>query len=263
MYDNVIVPDDGSLSARDALGPASDFAWRCNARVVIVNNTEATDPVARNALKMKAKSMSGSDVDYWIDTEHTIAENLLEASRHRPRSIICIPIREKRGVLLRKPLLTETSADVLLGSRVPVMVVGPEVDVSRGLSLSEVVVPLDGSTLSEHVLPIAAHWAQTLRMRLSIIGVVPDNGDDHAGERTYLQDACRRIAEEVTDAGFELIESSDPVAGIVGFVADRPNSIVLMSSHGRGGVDDHPLGSVARETMLKSPQVVVFHRSEN
>lgn len=263
MYDNVIVAFDGSLTAKDVLGPASDLAWRCNARVVIVNNTEASDSASRKALKNKAMSMSGSDVEFWIDTEHTIAENLLEASRHRSRPILCLAIREKRGGLFRKPLLTDMSAEVLSESRVPVLVVGPEVDVTRGLSLGEVVVPLDGSTTSEHILPIAVHWAHTLRLELVLLGVVADDGSDHAGERSYLEEVCRRVCDEVPDATFELVEAKDAASGIVGFATDHPRSVVIMSTHGRGGLDRKPLGSVARSVMVNSPQVVVFHRSDS
>lgn len=262
MYDNVIVPFDGSLSARDALGPASDLAWRCDARVVIVNNTEASDTASRTALKSKAMSMSGADVEFWIDTEHTIAENLLEASRHRSRPILCLPIRERKGGLLRKPLLTDMSADILLESRVPVMVVGPEVDVTSGLSMAEIVVPLDGSTVSEHILPLAVHWAHSLRLRLILLGVVPDDGSAHEGELAYLNDIWERVRAELPDSEFELVEAGEAAEGIVGFAADHLRSIVMMSTHGRGGVDRHPLGSVAKQVMLRSPQVIIFNRSE-
>lgn len=261
MYDNVIVPYDGTLSAKDALGPASDLAWRCNARVVIVNNTEADGALSRKALKSKAMSMSGADVEFWVDTEHTIAENILEASRHRSRPILCLPIRERRSGLGRKQLLTDFSAEILTESRVPVMVVGPEVDVTRGLSLGEVVVPLDGSTLSEHVLPLAVHWAHSLRLRLVLMGVVAVDGTLHEGERSYLDEVRRRVGDELSDVEFELIEARDPATGIVDFVSDRPTSMLIMSTHGRGGLDRAPLGGVAKKVMLKSPQVIVFHRA--
>ena len=41
VYDNVIVPFDGAMSGRVALAPAADLAWRCGARVVIVNQLQA------------------------------------------------------------------------------------------------------------------------------------------------------------------------------------------------------------------------------
>src|SRR5262245_7669669 len=71
VFQNVIVPFDGSLPARAALAPAADLAWRCGGRIVIVNNTDASDKASRDALKSRAMSMSGADVDFWVDVDHT------------------------------------------------------------------------------------------------------------------------------------------------------------------------------------------------
>ena len=45
MYQHVIVPFDGGLEARAALAPASDLAWRCGAKVVVVSTTAIDDEV--------------------------------------------------------------------------------------------------------------------------------------------------------------------------------------------------------------------------
>lgn len=263
MYENVIVPFDGSLPARAALAPAADLAWRCGARIVIVNNTEASDQASRQALKSRAMSMSGADVDFWVDTDHTIGEGVVEASRHRPNSIVCIAIREKKSGLLRKPLLTDAPAEVLVEARVPVLVVGPETDVSRGLPLAEVIVPLDGSATSEHVLQLAVQWANALRLRLLLVGVVKKGRSSHEGEIEYLEEKLDQVRAEVPESGFELVEAADPTSGIVGFLAGHDSAVVVMSTHGRSGVDRHPLGTVAQGVMLSSPRAIVFHRDES
>ena len=92
VYENVIVPFDGTQPGRAALAPAADLAWRCGARIVIVNNTEVSDTASRSALKTRAMSMSGSDVDFWVDVHHDLGEALVEASKFRSNPMICIAL---------------------------------------------------------------------------------------------------------------------------------------------------------------------------
>src|SRR5690606_35541500 len=88
VYENVIVPFDGSPQGRGALAPAADLAWRCGARIVIVNNTDASDKASRAELKTRAMSLSGADVDFWVDLEHSLGRALVEAARFRPDPIV-------------------------------------------------------------------------------------------------------------------------------------------------------------------------------
>jgi nucleotide-binding universal stress UspA family protein len=263
VYENVIVPFDGSLPARAALAPAADLAWRCGARIVIVNNTEASDQKSRKALKSRAMSMSGADVDFWVDAGTSIGHAVVEAARYRDRAVICLPVRRKSGGLRRRPTLSAVAAEVLVESPVPVLVIGPEADVSRGLPLSELVVALDGSSESEQVLPLAVDWAQDLKLRLMLAGVVSDDAggpDSHTAERAYLQGHVERVSDRVRDATAELIEAVDPATGLYAELERREDAVIAMSTHGRSGVDGRPLGSVSLGVLLRSPRAVLFLR---
>lgn len=263
MYANVIVPFDGSLPARAVLAPAGDLAWRCGARVVIVNNTEASDKASKAALKSKAMSMSGSDVDFWVDLDNDLGTALIEAARHRQDPIIAIPIRTKPGGLLRRPVMGAMPAQVLVESPVPVLVIGPKTDVSRGLPMTEVVVALDGSPQSEHALPLAVQWARELKLALIVVGVVREGtggAGAHAGELRYLEERAATARAEVSDVSFQLLEAPDPASGLCGFLADHDSAVIAMSTHGRSGVDGHPLGSVAQGVLLESPRAMLFTR---
>jgi nucleotide-binding universal stress UspA family protein len=263
VYDNVIVPFDGSLPARAALAPAADLAWRCGARIVIVNNTEASDQKSRKALKSRAMSMSGADVDFWVDTGNSIGRAVVEAARFRDKSIICLPIRKKSGGLRRRATLSAIAAEVLLESPVPVLVIGPEADVSLGLPLSEIVVALDGSPASEQVLPLAVAWAQDLKLRLVLAGVVREGAggqESHIAETEYLKGHVDQVASRVRHASFELIEAVDPATGLCAELERRDHAIIFMSTHGRSGTDGEPLGSVSQEVMLRSRRAVLFSR---
>jgi nucleotide-binding universal stress UspA family protein len=259
VYDNVIVPFDGALSGRVALAPAADLAWRCGARVVIVNNTDAQSSDAQAAIKSRAMSMSGADVDFWVDTNHDLGGALLEAARFRTRPLICMALRGK-PTLRKRFSLPPMAEQVFKGAEVPVMVIGPNCDTSRGLPMLEVVASLDGSVASERILPLAAAWARSLKLSLVLVGVVAANkGGSHAGELQYLEGHATALRDEVPDTTFELVEAADASEGLVGFLRRHEDAVLCMSTHGRSkgrGL----LGNVALSVIGASPRAVVLAR---
>jgi nucleotide-binding universal stress UspA family protein len=261
VYDNVIVPFDGALSGRVALAPAADLAWRCGARVVIVNNTEVESTDAQAALKSRAMSMSGADVDFWVDTSHDLGGALLEAARFRTRPLICMAMRGK-PTLRKRFSLPPMAEQVFRDTEVPVMVIGPNCDTSRGLPMLEVVASLDGSVASEQILPLAAEWARGLKLRLVLVGVVAaKKGGSHTGEIQYLEGHATSMRSHVPDTTYELIEASDAAEGLVGYLRRHEDAILCMSTHGRSrgrGV----LGNVALNVIGGSPRAVVLARPQ-
>lgn len=260
LYQNVIVPFDGTLPARTALAPAADLAWRTGGRVVIVNNTDASDEASRDALKSRAMSMSGADVDFWVDTEHSAGRALVEAARHRADPIVCIAVRTRTRGLRRKPVLDAIAAEVLRDAPCPVLLIGPNTDVSRGLAVAEIVVSLDGSEASEAVLPVAVAWARELKLRMTIVGVVREGAGAHGPESAYLDAHVGHVVDDVPDATFELVEAVDPATGLVRCVSRRRDAVLAMSTHGRSGGDASPVGGVAQAVMLQSPRPMLFVR---
>jgi nucleotide-binding universal stress UspA family protein len=264
VYDNVIVPFDGTLPGRAALAPAADLAWRCGARIVIVNNTEVTDGASRAALKSRAMSLSSADVDFWVDTNLELGEALVEAARFRTNPIICIPARGGRTALRRRFALTPLTEQVLRGSSVPVLVVGPEADTSRGLPMTSLVATLDGSPESEGVLRLAGEWARELKLGLTLIGVVSSSNEgSFEGETEYLRAHTEAVRSEVPEADFELVRASDPVSGIVAFMDGRPDAVLFMSTHGRGGAGKGLIGGVALGVIGECKRAVVLHRARS
>ena len=54
----------------------------------------------------------------------------------------------------------------------PTVLVGPHVDPDRGLAANKIIVPVDGSDLSEAVLPMGRWWADQLEIPLWVMTVV-------------------------------------------------------------------------------------------
>lgn len=261
VYENVIVPFDGTLPGRAALAPAADLAWRCGARIVIVNNTEVHDVESRSALKSRAMSLSGADVDFWVDTQHDLGDALVEATKFRSHPMICIAIRGKQGGLRKKLVLPAIAEQVLGNTDVPVLVIGPNCDVSRGLPMVEVVASLDGSPGSEEILRAAIDWARMLKLKLILVGVVAESSPGpHTGEIEYLRAHAVAAQQQVPQTTFEIIKAKDPTSGLVDYMQAHDDAILAMTTHGRSpgkGI----LGSVALGVVANSPRAVLFVRT--
>jgi nucleotide-binding universal stress UspA family protein len=259
VYDTVIVPFDGTQPGRAALAPAADLAWRCGARVVIVNNADVSDPSSRQALKARAMSMSGADVDFWVDVNRDLGESLVEATRYRPNPLIAIAMKNKPG-LRKRFSLTPVAEQVLRLAEVPVLVVGPNTEIDQGLPMTEIVASLDGSPASEQILGLAAYWAHHMKVRLTLVGVVAETSPGpHAGEIEYLESHTASLQVHVPDTTYELLSSSDPVTGLVEYMRTRPDAVLCMSTHGRTG-GRGLIGNVALGVIGGNPRATVLSR---
>lgn len=261
VYDNVIVPFDGTNEGRAGLAVAGDLAWRSGAKVVIVNNTPASGAESKQAVKSRAMSLSGADVDFWVDTEHSLPQALVAAAQYRSDPVICLSTKGRAGSLFSKrwslPALAE---EVLRDAPVPVLLVGPNADTSRGLPMTEIVVATDGSARSEAALPLAAAWAQEFKLRLLLVGVVPDTKQDDSGELSYLASLIDAVRGDLKAAEFELLRAPDPVDGLIGYLRQHPDAVVAMCTTGRTGKAGS-IGSTARKIIERSPRAVLLTRA--
>ncbi|MEJ2502510.1 MAG: universal stress protein [Gemmatimonadota bacterium] len=137
----------------------------------------------------------------------------------------------------------------------------------------DVMVPLDGSTFSEHALPLAAAIARRAGATLHLALVhtplsveAPDavpfrlltewEGQNREREATYLA----RRAKEVEDAGVPVRSHlRDGDVGEELTALAREADLVVLASHGRGGIERAWLGSVADELIrhIRPPVLVV------
>jgi hypothetical protein len=266
MYDNVIVPFDGGLELRAALAPAADLAWRCDARVVVVNTTAAADEQSRLVLKSQAISMSGADVDFWVDLDSELGDALVAAAAHRRNPILCVASRYRStGFLGRKRSVVPAPPQVFTDTPVPVLAVGPETEVSRGLNVTEVVVLDDGAATAAAARQLAVQWAIRLKVALHVVGVVAPSADGPASPvgRTVEdhQRAFAEVATAVPQASLEIVEASDPAAAFCALLDGRPDAVGFLATRG-DEIDGRPLGPVAAAVLARSPRALVFAKPD-
>ena len=127
------------------------------------------------------------------------------------------------------------------------------------LQLTRLLVPLDGSTLSETVMPLAERLARDHDAEVVLLEVLEGQGtpgaemeaEQHAG--AYL----RRMADWLRDRGLARVRTSvwygEAAQAIANAVTRERIDLVVMSTHGRSGLDRLRFGSVAEGVVRKAP----------
>lgn len=139
----------------------------------------------------------------------------------------------------------------------------------------KIIVPLDGSRLSESILPYARVLADAFDLPVDLLQVVdsetveafadPGRGffldvveaDLRRSARNYLDKVSRSL--NTRSAVNCLIDVGNPAEIIVGRAERQPEALIAMSTHGRSGIKRWYLGSVADKVLhaSKNPLLVV------
>lgn len=138
-----------------------------------------------------------------------------------------------------------------------------------------IIVPLDGSALAEEALDQARNLATTMNIPLHVIRVVdtyraqvvPATGmaldysmlaelaeEELDDARSYIKEQIAKLSDEVTGE-----VPHGPIAQQIVNSA-REGDVIVMSSHGRTGIQRWFLGSVAEEVMRRANCPVLLHR---
>jgi nucleotide-binding universal stress UspA family protein len=98
-----------------------------------------------------------------------------------------------------------------------------------------IVVPLDGTALSEMSVPLAYLLAGRFRASVRTVTVGVDGHDVAA----------------------DLVLDGDPAGALLDHLAECDRTLVCMSSHGHGGIRRRLIGSVAEQLIRRSPTPVI------
>jgi len=144
----------------------------------------------------------------------------------------------------------------------------------------EILVPLDGSTFSEMVLPHAVALARSTGSTVTLLRVIgypltveplawpgnipPVRPIAHEGEctvaRTYLAEIATRLEQRGIPTRAEVLEG-DPAAAIVARAGtSQQTTLIAMATHGYSGVRHWMLGSVAEKVLHAAPVPLLLVR---
>ncbi|HET8523067.1 MAG TPA: universal stress protein [Thermomicrobiales bacterium] len=223
--------------------------------------------------------------DLVFDVEVTVgdpAEQILKVAQERGIDLI-VMTSHGRGAAGR--MVYGSVADrVMRNAPLPVMMIRPEdAAPERGVAaIRRLVVPLDGSAVAAQALPVAKQLARHLHTPVQLVSVIDvyrdlspaaaygmafsqqiyDEMETYAKQQT--QQMLMKAAEHVAagDVAVSWTVLSGPTAPAI-MDTTRPGDIIVLTSHGRGGLKRWLIGSVAEKLMRESPAPLVLLRAKD
>jgi nucleotide-binding universal stress UspA family protein len=260
LYQEVVVPLDGSTFAERALGPAVSLARRDGAPVTIVGVVRPDGEVEEHKryLREIANRLGPTVHDTCVILGQDPALGILRVAHERPRVLICMSSHGRSG--LGEVFLGSVAANVVRAATRPLLLVGRHC-LDRELAFETLFVPIDGSEASAAILPEAVAWTKTFGLRLWLGQVVEPRtsglGPD-VQEDNYLRGQARELAGQGVKAAWDVLHGTDPARAIVDYVAAQDMSLLAVGTHGRGGWARLAIGSTAAQLVHDSPCPVLM-----
>ncbi|HEX6542120.1 MAG TPA: universal stress protein [Ktedonobacterales bacterium] len=277
MFRRILVPLDGTKRAEEAIPFARELATSPEARVFLLHVEPSDASVMHeiaidNRLEIIAGTLREAGINAHVVTEFGKAGPAIATAADLDKVDVIVLAPQPRGLLegLRRPSVT---ANVLGRTAAPVLVV-PTASTEQAPELlkfggAQVIVPLDGSPLAEKALPLALRLARRYDRTLLLLRVIPPVQVVAAGTETYAlvgdtYEAEIREAHEYLSKLRDHLERTEnvsvqtmfhngvPAEVILAVAESKPESVLVMGTHGRTGLARFLLGSVTIAVARKS-----------
>lgn len=287
MYTKILVPLDGSKLGEQVLAHVRTFAeiYRIPVVLLHVNDPEVRIPfwppsTTDEYLKQAAaKYFSPSVHTDCVQEVGKPAEVIVDRAKDDPACLIAMATHGLSGA--RRWLLGSVASKVARTTANPLLFIRPSDDQepSTGIELKTVFVPLDGSALAEKVLPHVIALAKKINVEVQLVRIYslpPDTylvGDgvymQTLGQQretiqkeaeTYLEGKVEELRAEGLDQVISTAIGGDPAGEIIDLAQSTPNNLIAMSSHGRSGIAQWVIGSVAEKVIHHSRDPVLVIR---
>lgn len=227
-------------------------------------------------LNKQAKSLTESGLDVTsLVLFGNAPDKILDAAKTEMCGLIAMSTHGHTA--LGRGFLGSVADRVVHTSGLPTLVVSPEraeAYWSGGSEYTSLMVPLDGSALSEQALPVAEHLARELELDIVLTraakteGIYPyvgTRGLEIAIEKegvSYLQDIGEGLEDKGLNVSWELLRGT-PTGALMEFAQKMPQDMIVMTTHGRSGIRRLLLGSVAEALVRSSGDPVLLIPAED
>jgi nucleotide-binding universal stress UspA family protein len=294
----VLVPLDGSSLAEQAIPYAATIAGQTG-KVVFLHVTPTPEPIRALSGRVSATEEEVRTIDQQRanETLRTAAERWQEVLENTPELIVktgdpaeeilqtadeqsstyLVMASHGRGAVQR--LAFGSVADrIARTSKIPALIVRPaDAEIEPGpAQIRRLLVPLDGSSLSEEALPVAANLATGLQLPVHLVQAINPSAVllPTPGSAAYPAEVYTELAQELeTEARNNLekagtglsarglsytssVAEGAPVIVIEDTAED--GDIIVMASHGRSGLKRWLLGSTAEKLVRSGPAPVLL-----
>lgn len=296
MIRHVLVPLDGSRLAETAVAAATALARRVGAEITLLHVVEREAPASVHGdrhlrtrdealayLEQVGAVVAGQGVVAHTQVDETsgdVAHRICRAAGTSDADLIALCTHGSRGV--RGLLFGRVAQQVLAGGGIPVLLMPPSPSgYEAPFECRRMLVPLDGTEPSEHVLPYATEVARAFTAELILETVIPTlatiRGARGATARLLPRVGTAVLDEEANDAAAYLeslvksleargltaegvVERGEPVKLLEHAAARHGTDMFAMATHARAGVSAIWEGSMAARLLERSGKPILLVR---
>jgi len=134
--------------------------------------------------------------------------------------------------------------------------------------MKRILIPLDGSSLAEAVVPVAGALARDYEAEILLLRALPikRSADEEAEAQQAAEEYLARVGEDLRRRGLSAVEwkvwYNEPAQAIVDAATYNEIDLVTMATHGRSGLGRLFLGSVAESVVRRLTVPVLLVRGE-
>ncbi len=264
MFDQVIVPLDGSEESARALDVAASIARSTGAGMTVVGYAL---PSWLSSLRadlddaLRALDADGLDVEVVTEVpDAPMGEALATMSAGVPNSLICM---STHGRGRSEALVGSVANSLLRHTERPVLLVGPSCETEAFDAKGLLTMTTDGGRTSEAALSIVEDWARAFNNKVELISVLEPGVAGGVGdgfEASHLMRLRKEIKVPGTDVEFEVLHDTKPARAIVDRLESTGSALVAMATHGAEGFARITAGSVTSTVVRHAPCPVLAVR---
>lgn len=268
MFQRIIVPIDGSPQSWSAARVGASIAAACDAELELATVVFVADQSDHAVAELQSDpdrlgrlavepSLTALVADPASDD--TVGAVL---ARHTELVDGAMIVMSSTGRDRSAAVLGSVADDVLRALFGPIIVVGPRIGDDASFT-GNIVVPVDGSHFSETSLPLAASWGIAFGMTPWIVEVASETVP--SGSDVFESAYPSRLASDLRSQShhsveFEVLHGSSAAREITDYAERSGAGLIVMSTHGRSGVQRLSMGSTAAAVVRSAACPVVLHR---
>ncbi len=266
MFGDVLVPLDGSAEAERALDIAIPIARYLDSTLRVVSYVDAEfveQTLADITAAVAAHDIEGLDLDIRVETATgPVAKHLVDRVHETPGTLLCLTTHG-RG---RTQLFTgSVASDVLREITSPAMLVGPACNTAAFTIDGRILVPVDGSAVSESMVPVATAWSIVTHAPMELLSVMDPKMASVAAathgdvtESSYLHRLADSVGKNLgRSASYDVLHDKHAGRAILDHATDPDVGVIAMATHGTTGLARLTAGSVTSE-VVRSAHVPVL-----
>jgi nucleotide-binding universal stress UspA family protein len=259
MFDRILVPLDGSTQSEAAIPFVEQFPSK---RVLLLfvepPETRESDSLrlSPHAAAVYLERHARTFRQRGREAESTVefgdpAERIVELAAEANLIVMATHSRGSGGRLF----FGDYAERVARHAPVPTMLVRGGITAN---GFGRVLTPLDGSPTAEEALPIARRIASAISAPIQLVRIaaLSDHGIDQPEVELYFKAVIPRL-----DRGMPIrweVGHGDPACELI--ARTQPRDLVVMATHGEGGLRRWCVGNVAEQMVRRAPAPVLLVR---